>query len=157
VKMIRIVLNNIGDANRACGMIRIAEFNGKTEVVIQNKQNDRSIAQNKLAFRWYQQMGDQSGNGKEYERNHCKWNLGFPILLAREEVEPEIHRMWEILQSVPYEHRVDAMELIEVTRLFKVKEFTEYLQSMERYAADMGWHLSHPDDEYHEAMGRYRF
>lgn len=124
-------------------------------VTVERLKKNRSLAQNKLAFTWYAELGKQSGNGKEDERNHCKWHYGLPILLQRD--DEHIHRFYQTLvDKLTYEERVAAMEYTDVTRLFNVKEFAEYLRSIERYAADMGYHLTRPEDAYDEAMGRYR-
>lgn len=124
-------------------------------VTVKQVKKDRSLAQNKLAFQWYAELGKQSGNGKEFERNFCKWTYGMPILMQRD--DEKIHEFYmTLIDNLTYEQRVAAMEYTDVTRMFKVKEFTEYLQSMERYAGDMGYYLSRPEDAYDEAMGRYR-
>lgn len=156
MKQIKFHLKSDTDAVNASEKVLEMPCNGKVDVIIKNHESDRTLAQNRLAFKWYAEMGKQSGAGKEYERNYCKWHLGFPILLAREDVEEEIVYMHQILSDVLYEKRMEAMELVEVTRLFRVDEFTEYLRSMERHATDAGWYLSKPEDEYNEAMGRYR-
>ena len=122
-------------------------------LTIERLKKDRSGKQNRLSFMWYQQLGEQSGHGKEYERNLCKWDLGFPILMAREDVDPSIMKIYNIMQAVPREERIDAMPMVDVTSLFKVREFAEYLNSIERYAASLGFTLTHPDDLYWEAIG----
>ena len=126
------------------------------ELIIQPIKTDRSAAQNRLSFMWYSQLGKQTGHGKEHERNHCKWNYGYPILMAREDVDPVIVKIYRILMRQPYEDRVDAMDMVDVTSLFKVKEFAEYLNSIERYAAQAGVALTHPEDLYWAAIGATR-
>ena len=148
-------LKSDSDAYWVSARVLEAATDGSVDVIIKNHESERSLAQNALAFKWYSELDAQIANS-DNQRNFCKWTYGFPVLLAREEVEPGIHRMWEILTTVPYEDRINAMEMVEVTRLFTTKEFTEYLRSIERYAADMGYQLSHPEDLYWEAMGATR-
>lgn len=130
--------------------------NKRYVISVDREKKDRSGAQNRLAFLWYKQLGEQSGNGKEYERNFCKWSLGFPILLARDEVDPSIEKMYRILMNQPYEARIDTMPIVDVTSQFKVGEFGEYLNSIERYASAGGHVLTHPEDLYWEAIGATR-
>jgi hypothetical protein len=158
MKRIKFHLRSDSDAYAASAKVLAVPADGTVDVVIKNHESDRSLKQNSLSFRWYKELGDKqnSGNGATYERNFCKWTYGFPILLEREDCEPEIKRMWDILLTIPHEQRIEAMEMVEVTRLFKVNEFARYLSAIERYAGDNGYHLTRPEDEYDEAMGRYR-
>jgi hypothetical protein len=126
-------------------------------ITVEKLKMDRTDAQRRLSHLWYKQLGEQTGHGHEYERRHCKWNFGFPVLLQRDPPDEDINRFYRTLvYKLTYEERVAAMQYTDVTSLFKVKEFSEYLNTIERYAAEMGYHLTFPDDQYDLAMGRRR-
>ena len=112
-------------------------------------KKDRSLAQNRLSFKWYSELGKHSGNGSKHERNYCKFTYGCEILARDDE---QFAAFFEnLINSYDYEACVDAMDFIQVTSLFNVKQFTEYLECIERYAGENGWILTHPV-EYDEAM-----
>jgi len=124
--------------------------------LIEIKKKDRSNAKNRLALKWYDFIGSHTGHGKEYERAICKWHVGFPILLANDK-DGSVTKFWDTLVStMEYEQILDAMEFIEVTRLMTARQFTEYLETIERAAAVKGIVLPRPDDYYWEAMGATR-
>lgn len=126
-------------------------------ITVEKLKRDRTGAQNRLSHLWYKQLGEQTGHGHEYERRHCKWNFGFPVLLQRDPPDEDINRFYHTLvDKLTYEERVAAMQYTDVTSLFKVREFAEYLNTIERYAAEMGYQLTHPDDLYWEAIGATR-
>ncbi len=156
----KIVFRN--ERQRAQAFLKAAEASADVSadkpyaLTVERLKRDRSGAQNRLSFMWYSQMADQRDMDKEGERNECKWDLGFPILMARENPDPAIVKMYEILSQRPHYDACSAMPIVEVTSLFTVKEFTEYLRAISMRAYHRGLTLTHPEDIYREAMGERR-
>ncbi len=113
---------------------------------------DRSVAQNKLSFRYYRLLGKSTGHGEQYERNYCKYTFGCPILLADDKDGLFTSFYDSLLSSFEYEKIIDAMAFIEVTRLFNKSQFQDYLLAIEQYAAKNHYPLITDDDMRNEAM-----
>ena len=80
-------------------------------------------------------------------------NIGCPILC---EVSDKFNELYGVLVSEKtYEELIDLMadEMINVSSIMGSKQFTEYLSGIEEYANKNGYHLTHPEDYYFEAMG----
>lgn len=114
---------------------------------------DRSLAQNRLSFKWYSELGKHSGNGKDYERNYCKWHYGCPILV---EADDNFAQFYEtLINKYEYEECCAAMEYVQVTSMpkFNMTRFTEYLNHVKLYGQEIGCQLTQPVDIYDLAMG----
>ena len=124
-------------------------------VKVSLKGEGRRDKQNRLSFMWYSERGEQSGHGKEFERNYCKYTYGTAILLADDSGDNDhfIELFSHLINTLTYEQLVDAMEFIEVTSLMSVKQFAEYLTDVERDAAQQGCQLTNPLYEYDISMG----
>lgn len=122
-----------------------------TKRVSVTEGGDRSLAQNRLAFAWYKSIGKQTGDGTLHVRRYCKLTFGVPILCEAH----DDFAQWcnGVLFSLSYERRLESMDWIEVTRLFTVKQFTQYLNDIEHHYGSEGISLPHPEDAYYEAMG----
>jgi hypothetical protein len=114
---------------------------------------NRSAEQNRLAFMWYAELAKQSGNGKDYERNFCKWTYGCPILVEHD-VNGFSAFYENLINRYDYEQCVASMDFIQVTSMFNVQQMSEYLKHMELYAGEKGYFLTKPVDVYHLAMGK---
>lgn len=122
------------------------------DVVIKPHKKDRSLAQNRLAFRWYKELAEQRGTTPEYEHRFAKLRHGCPILIDAEPDFADFYRRG--IESLDYERRILAMQWFPVTRLFTVKQMREYLDTLEKDSIAQGMSLSRPEDTYYEAMGR---
>lgn len=111
----------------------------------------RSVNQNSLLYKWLAEIGKQSGNGAEYERNFCKFTYGCMILVADSSEFAAFYS--NLVDNLDYEQAIESMAFISLTSLFNVKQFTQYLNHIETYAAKQGYHLTKPDDLYNSAMG----
>ena len=109
---------------------------------------DRSQEQNRLAFALYKEIADQLGDRTAEEvRAECKLTVGIPIL--RYEV-PEFREVYDrLLKPLPYEDKLLFIERMDlgVTRLFTVKQFTQYLEAIYRRFSAEGLHLTSPEAE----------
>lgn len=119
------------------------------KVTIAEGKETRRLKQNRLSFLWYREIGKQSGNGEIYERNYCKLTFGVPLLRKDTKMEKFII---EVIDPLPYESQLGAMEYLNVTSLLSVKDFAEYLGDIDRTAAEQGFILTHPEDLYYAAL-----
>lgn len=132
---------------QAIQAVRDAEI--PINMTLETEQETRRLKQNRLAFKWYSELGNQTGEGKEYWRCFCKLHHGVPIL--RE--DPEVNAKFAaVLDPLPYEAQLDAMEFIDVTSLMSVKQFSEYLNEVDMSVSLAGVKLTHPDDLYWDAL-----
>lgn len=122
------------------------------DVLIRPHKQDRSLAQNRLAFRWYKELSQQRGTTPEYEHRLAKLRYGCPILIEADPDFADFYRRG--IEPLDYERRILAMRWFPVTRLFTVKQMREYLDTLERDSIQSGASLSRPEDTYYEAMGR---
>lgn len=119
-------------------------------VTFSEKDQARSIKQNRLAFLWYRIIGSMTGHGKEYERQYCKLHHGCPILIEQDSNFAEFYH--KAIAPLPYESQFAAMDFVPVTRLMTVKQFSEYLQTIDDDAAARGITLPRPEDLYWDAL-----
>lgn len=155
-KTFKFKVTKISEANNSIRHINSLDVSKKWEVIIKPYVKDRSIAQNKLAFKWYKERGEQNGNGAHYERLFCKFMYGCPRMIEQEAESDEsvFTDFYEkLIERYDFEECVNAMEVVEVTSMFKVKTFVNYLNIVEGESINNGIHLTHPDDSYWEAMG----
>lgn len=108
---------------------------------------DRSTEQNKLAFKWYKEISEQTGEDIEDVRARCKLETGVPILRENEKFKATYDRL---IRPLPY---ADKLELIRtsdwpVTRLMKVEQMSRYLDIVFRRHAEMGIVLTVPEDRF---------
>lgn len=126
------------------------------KITIEPATANRSDAQNRLAFRWYKEISrhlpDDTAEGW---RAYCKLTIGVPILRAE---NVDFRADYDaIIRGLAYEQKLRLMQSpidLPVTSLFKVEQFREYLDQVQRHFAKEGVQLTSGDDEYNEAMGR---
>lgn len=119
------------------------------------KGRDRSLEQNRLQFLWAREAAEQWGD-RTPDEVRCDWKLrhGVPIL---REASPEFRDTFDrIIRPLPYQGRLMAMQLIEVTSLMKVRQMVRYLDTVERECREQGIRLTDPDPEMKSYMARYR-
>jgi len=115
----------------------------------QKPKESRSSKQNRLSFLWYRILGETTGHGIEYERHYHKLTYGIPLL--REDAAFN-HFYQTALGHLSYEQRLMAMEYVPVTRLMTVKQFAQYLNTVDQESANKGIVLPQPEDLYMEAL-----
>jgi hypothetical protein len=109
---------------------------------------DRSSEQNRLAFKWYVEISDQTGEDREDVRARCKLEVGVPILRA----ENERFRVTydRVLRPFPYADKLAFVRDADlpVTRLMNVGQMSRYLDIVFRRHAEIGVVLTIPPDRY---------
>ena len=141
------------EADKQNVIVRIQAFTLKKPMVVtaEEYKPNRSLAQNKLAFKWYSEIAKQSGEGIDDERNKYKWKYGCEILSESSSTFSEFYG--NLVARYTYEENLKAMEFVQVTSLMKVSEFALYLKRVEQSAIERGFVLSHPSDLYYQAIG----
>ena len=116
---------------------------------------DRSLDQNRLQFLWAREAAEQRGDVTADEvRREWKLRHGVPIL--REE-SAEFRATYDrAVRPLPYDQKLEAMHIIDVTSLMKVTQMIRYLDTIQRECAEQGIRLTDPDGELAAYQCRYR-
>ena len=109
---------------------------------------DRSTEQNRLAFKWYVEISDQTGEDREDVRARCKLEIGVPILRAEQEKFRATYD--RLIRPLAYPEKLALIRDIElpVTSLMNVDQMSRYLDIVFRRHAEMGVVLTIPPDRY---------
>ena len=113
------------------------------EVIWREAKVDRSLNQNALSHRWYEQiwMETREDESPEHVKAFCKLHFGIPILRAHDSEYAAAYdanvkglgyeqKLWLML---PKEMRGGGMA---VTSLMSKAEMSEYLEAVQRHYAD---------------------
>ncbi|KAA3639432.1 MAG: hypothetical protein DWP95_10320 [Proteobacteria bacterium] len=130
-------------------------------------EGDRSLAQNRLQFHWFNQLERQSFSlepGKAAEsiggwtidmiRAYCKFEFGVPIMSE----DSEFIYTWSLAMRGIHE-REDKLLIAKewpVTSLMNTEQFTRYLNNIYYHFTPQGAILTTNSDLYYEAMGLRR-
>lgn len=108
---------------------------------------DRSAEQNKLAFKWYKEVSEQTGEEIEDVRARCKLEYGIPILRENDQFRSTYDRL---IRPLSYVDKIDLIKTTDmpVTRLMKVEQMSRYLDIVFRTHAEHGIELTIPPDRY---------
>lgn len=124
-------------------------------VVEINSGKVRSKDQNKLLHRWLTEISEQMGDSHEYWRGYCKLHFGVPI---RRRTSAIFRAAYDRdIKYLPYEMKLKLFTVpfdMPVTRDFKVKEMTEYLNEVHKFFSGKGVVLTDPEAMRLAAMDR---
>lgn len=119
-------------------------------VVIDQKQDDRSTAQNRLYWMWLGQI--ERKNGTEKDELHYEFKKKFLIYIYRRD-DQQFAEMCDsiakVKQSEPDEYKAIGEQVIRLCSTTKatVKQMTEYLNYVHDFAVtQLHVHLTVPDD-----------
>lgn len=109
---------------------------------------DRSHEQNRLVQKWFTEIADQTGEGREDVRARCKLEIGVPIMRNASEAFKATYD--RIIRPLDY---ADKLALIRdtdmpVTRLMNVGQMTEFMDSVFQRHAEFGIALTVPEDKF---------
>ncbi|NAR78956.1 hypothetical protein GPS50_04245 [Acinetobacter haemolyticus] len=128
-----------------------ANFEGKPlRVVIDQKQDDRSTAQNRLYWMWLGQIEKKTGQDKD--SLHYEFKKKFLIYIYRrddQEFAETCNAIAMLKQNECEEYRVIAEQVIRLcsTTKLSVKQMAEYLNCVHDFTVvKLGVHLTVPDD-----------
>ena len=116
---------------------------------------DRTREQNRLQFLWAREAAEQRGDRTpEEQRNEWKLRYGVPIM---REDSPEFRATYDrLIKPLSYPQKLEAMDLIAVTSLMKVRQMVRYLDTIERECAEQGVVLTQPEQDLRQYHDRYR-
>lgn len=109
-------------------------------ITVENKAEDRSSAQNRLAHKWYKEISSSTGHELWYETGRCKERYFLPLLKMSEN-ETSRQAYWvamTIKQRLIKAGKSDAFYevlysgLAPSTRFLSVKEFSTALEHMQQ-------------------------
>lgn len=109
---------------------------------------DRSVEQNRLAFKWYREISDQTGEDQEDVRARCKLEIGVPILRdAHDKFRATYDRL---IRPLAYPEKLALIRDTEmpVTRLMNVEQMSRFMDIVFRRHAEIGVVLTIPPDRY---------
>jgi hypothetical protein len=109
---------------------------------------DRSAEQNRLAFKWYVEISDQTGEDRDDVRVRCKLEIGVPILReAHEKFRATYDRL---IRPLSYTEKIELIRDTElpVTSLMNVEQMSRYLDIVFRRHAEIGVVLTIPPDRF---------
>ena len=136
------------EADETALFVQLAGQN-KPYTVTWTKGRDRSLEQNRLAFKLYKEISEQLGDRTaEDVRAECKLTIATPILRSENERFREVYD--RLLKGLPYEQKLELMAEpmdLPVTRVFTVKQMTAYLNEVYRRYSEQGCRLTHPESE----------
>jgi hypothetical protein len=128
------------------------------EVIVQEKKEDRTAAQNSLMWLWITLITEEwEGWEKNDVHEYFKKTHLVPIY---ERDEPEFAAMINAVRKVYTDgHQVEAKTMEKhIVRMTSTtgatkEQFTEYLKDIEKDMISRGIPLPHPEDRYYSAMG----
>ena len=119
-------------------------------VVIDQKQEDRSKAQNRLYWKWLSQWSKHQGTDKDSEHLYFKKHF-----LARIYYRDDVGQYRETFDAVKvlkdqkhpvYQYVADGLNELITTTDASVEQFTEYLNDIHAFCNKHGCWLNTPDD-----------
>ena len=128
-----MIIRNESDKDKAIGHINALNMDKPWQMECKPYKKNRSLSQNKLYFMWMKVIGDSIGYTSE-----------------------EMHAIMadKFLTTEFVEYGGNKIKRDKSTSRLNTKEFTEYLEKIDRWAAgEMGIVLPSPEDLIYEAMG----
>jgi len=115
--------------------------------IFQQVPEKRSLDQNSMFYALYQQIASQAGDQSVSDvRKECKLRYGVPILRVGNEKFKALYDR-SIRGTLTYEEKLEAMEILPVTRLMTKEQGTEYIDTILREYSKQGFSLIHPSEQ----------
>lgn len=114
--------------------------------VFKGNKKHRSLKQNDLVHMWYREIADQTEDSTPLDiKRYCKLNFGVPILLEDDDFRVKYNA---VMDDIPYETQLEAMDLIDITSAMTTKQMGEYLDQMEYEFIPAGFQLTNPEERH---------
>ncbi len=137
-------------AYNAASAIKILPHDGKWEVVIREHKSSRSLAQNRLYWKWNSELSSETGISKQAAHLQFKWRFARPLLI-RDDETGGIEALYERVKDHPAMQK--ALTNLLSTRDLSTAQMAEALTDYDLWAANSGGvQFSHPEDLYFEAI-----
>lgn len=123
---------------------------GPIEVRVSTEKRSRSALQNSLYWKWCGELGAHQGLLKDEVHEYLKRRFAVPIF-SRDDLG-YMEAVLAVSKINKEGMTFEAMKLAKViskltsTTDFTVKQMTEYLYDIEMYAAEIGAHLTFPEE-----------
>lgn len=133
------------------------EDRGTQEVIIQDYEQTRSIAQNRLMWKWNTEYAEFNGWHTEEAHTHFKERISVVIFCRDDAGYAAMVEAVKDVRRAGLNAQADALKkkILDLTSTtdYKVSQMSEHLTQMELIAKDRGCIFTHPDDIYLDAMG----
>ena len=116
---------------------------------------DRTRDQNALQWLWASEAAHQLGDRTADEMQR-EWKLRYGVPILRQASAEFRAKYDKHIRPLPYEEKVQFMDMLEVTRAMKVRQMVEYLDTIQRECGQLGVRLTDPDPELAKYQTRYR-
>ena len=141
--MAKFILKTEDDKAGLIAFIQAQKLDKPLEFRSKNYVRDRSLEQNELQMRWYQEGARELvGNTFEELRGICKLQFGVPILRRDNE---EYRKQYDtMVKPLPYEFKLGLMMepcSYKVTSEMNVKQMMEYTDRIAQYFNEQGVNL----------------
>ena len=158
--MRKIILKSHAQIVEALRLIDELPLSPLYEVVIQlhKPDIDRTAAQNRLQFLWYNAISQQKEDMSPVEvRGYCKLHFGVGIVKSGVgKIAAQFTEQYdEIIRPLTYEQKLSLMTPpieLPVTSLMTVRQMTQYLEDINIHFSGEGIILPMPDYIYQMAM-----
>ena len=151
LKMITKILRTINDVIPWMNIVKASLEKGKPVKVTVSEYDKRSLDQNSLIHRWYDDISKHLGDVTPQEvKAECNLVYGFPILLQEDPQFIEFYHM--CLEDKTYEQKIKALlrEVIPVTSRMGKKQLSRYIDNMQRVYLTEGVKLTTSEDMMYE-------
>lgn len=106
---------------------------------------NRSLEQNNLMWKWFEEAAKQGDMTAEEYRAYCKLHIGVPIL--RNESESFRERYDKIVRPLDYETKMELMMIpfdFPVSRLMTTGQMTRFLDGILGHFVSLGFRMTIP-------------
>ncbi len=126
----KIVINSDSSYTRAINDLYDLYQEQKYLKVSVTVGKDRSLEQNAISHTWYSEVSDKLKEHTPGEvKSLCKLHRGLPILRGEDEHFNEV--CCKVIDPLPYEDKLKAMEILPVTSLMTIKQMSKYLEAVQ--------------------------
>lgn len=154
-----IIISSEELRNRAATVLAALPLEPVHELVFREHKKDRSASQHSLYWLWTTVIANELGETKEEIHLRNKKMFLVPIF---ERDDPDGYG--QMIAAVRLVHQLElktaaktlAAQILKLTSTTNcnVLQFTELLNDIEKHYITLGITLPHPEDRWHEAMGR---
>jgi len=108
----------------------------------------RSLTSNGQIHLWFGQLAKEQGYSSEYMKNACKVMFGIDVLLGSDSEQAQsVIRTLERIDywSLDWPSKIDVVNGLMVTSLFKTDEMKVFMDQMIYYWNDLGYQIKYKD------------